>query len=242
VARALDPAAHRLYVGGTGLTAFVTAPDGRIYAPTAVPSQDRPVSALAAGPDGSIYAAVGDEIDAIAPGSATTATAPVAGPRDIAVAPDGTGVYAAAANLEQPEGARDILRSSALVSFSASPFGQAGCTVYEGRAKNPGCAAGPGLYEAQTVAITPDGRHAIAGFIDSGALLLLDRDPGTQRLTPVAGRGGCVRAPRGWIEFKVTLRCNRGHGLYAPLSVAISPDGRSAYLASGDGLASFALR
>jgi DNA-binding beta-propeller fold protein YncE len=230
---------HRLFIGGANLTAFVAADDGRLYAPSVISS--RPFSALATAPAGeTIFGASGNEVDAFDTDGTMRASAPVDDPRDIAVAPDGNGVYVAAANLEQREGARDVLRSSSVSSFAA-PLTPAGCAVYEGRDRNPGCSTGPALYEAESVAITPDGGHAIAAFVDSAALLVLDRDRATQALTPVAGRGGCVRAPHQWVDFKTTAPCNRGHGMYAPLAVAISSDGRNAYLAGGDGLAVFRL-
>jgi len=238
---ALSPADHRLYVGGTRLVAFVVAPDGRAFAPAVLAAG--PFSGLAAAPaGGTIYGTIGNELEAFDTNGTRLSAAAVDQPRDIAVAPDGNGVYVAEADLEQPDGARDILRSSALAGFAGDPLAPAGCAVYTGRDKNPGCDTGPNLYEAQSIAITPDGKHAIAAFIDSAAVLLLDRDPATQRLTPIAGKGGCVRAPHQWVDFKVTVACNPGHGLYAPLSVALSPDGRNAYLASGDGLSVFRLK
>ena len=241
---AVAPDATRLYVGGAALTQFVVDADGRLAAPSAIAQQALPfVSDLAVSPDSAtIYASGDTALAALRRDGTVAGTQAVDSPRDVAVAPDGAGVYVAAANLEQPEGERDILHSSALLSFAANPLARAGCAVYEGRTKQPSCDSGPALYEAQTIAITPDGLHAVAGFIDSAAVLLLDRDPVTQRLTPVAGRAGCVRSPRQWVDFKVTAACNRGHGLYAPLSVTVSPDGRNAYLASDDGLAVFSLR
>ncbi|MCW2967538.1 MAG: hypothetical protein JWM71_1310, partial [Solirubrobacteraceae bacterium] len=57
-----------------------------------------------------------------APGSCTPGRA-LQSPQSLTVAPDGRGVYVAANYVESNEGSPDVLRSSALLTFTATPFG-----------------------------------------------------------------------------------------------------------------------
>jgi DNA-binding beta-propeller fold protein YncE len=162
------------------------------------------------------------------------------GPRDIVVSSDGRAVYVAAAALESPEGAPDILHSSALTAFTTSPFGQlpgnAGCILFTGRDRDPGCRTSHSYVEADAVAVTPDGRHVLAAFAASGAVVLLARDPATQELTQVPRPAGCVSQHTAAIDHPVP-GCHHGRALWVPMALTISPDGRTAYVVTGDGLA-----
>ena len=136
----------------------------------------------------------------------------------VAVSPDGASAYVASAF------------SDAVAVFDRAPdgtltqrAGTAGCVAVGGDA---GCAAGRGLNGAYSAAVSPDGTSVyVASF--RGEVAVLDRAP-DGALTQKAGRGGCIssRGGRG---------CADGAALKRASSVAVSPDGRSAYIASLDG-------
>jgi DNA-binding beta-propeller fold protein YncE len=177
--------------------------------------------------------------------------AAIGGPADLAVAPDGRAVYLAATSFTasgyDPFSFSGTLHSSAIGVYSPVNAAQRACLLFAGQAKHrEGCERapkdrGPGFHGASALAVTPNGKYVVAGFEKSRAVALLRRNPSTQRLAVVPGRGGCVRdaaspaarRPRG---------CQVGRHIHAPTDVAISPDSRSAYVTSRDGLTVYALR
>ncbi|MDX6666483.1 MAG: Lactonase, 7-bladed beta-propeller, partial [Solirubrobacteraceae bacterium] len=120
-----------------------------------------------------------------------------------------------------------------------------GCILYTGHRRARGTcrpapkARGAGFFGARSIAIAPDGRTALAGFDRSSAILLLRRDPASGALTPIAGPGGCVKdAGR---HVRVPRGCADGRGIFQPDDIAISADGRNAYVTTVGGLSIFAL-
>ena len=88
----------------------------------------------------------------------------------------------------------------------------------------PGCARGRGLAGARSVAISADGRSAYVASAFSHAVAVFARDRRTGALTQLPGAAGCAsRSEQG---------CAGGRALAGAQSVAISADGRSAYVAS----------
>jgi hypothetical protein len=168
---------------------------------------------------------------------------------DVAVAPDGKGVYTAANRflVTDETDIEGIVTSSALGVFPASTLrqlaGPRGCPLFaaQGRVANPGCSrARPPFLGATSIAITPDGRQALASFGYTGAIVLLDRNRTTQALTPVAGRRGCVVDPP--VSRAFARACSLGRGIGFTNDVVIAPDGRHAYAVNQDGLAVLPLR
>ncbi len=174
----------------------------------------------------------------------------VDGPADLAVSPDHRAVYLAAnsfnpSNPDNPFGFGGSIVSSAVSVFSPQRGAQKACLLYTGRERNRGSChhapstRGPGFSGASTIAVTPNGKAAVAGFAKSSAVALLLRNPRTQGLSPAPGLLGCVRdATR---TRKVPRGCAAGRGINQPSDIAISPDSRNAYVATPGGLVVFRL-
>jgi DNA-binding beta-propeller fold protein YncE len=174
----------------------------------------------------------------------------VHGPAGLAVSPDGRGVYLAAAsftssNPADPFSFSGALHASALTAFSPARGAQKGCFVFAGAERDrDGChraptARGPGFAGASAIAVTPDGRAAIAGFDKSSAVLILRRNPRTQALGAERGKRGCVRDPGR--RARLPRGCAVGAGIFKPNDIAIAPDGRYAYVTTPGGVAIFAV-
>lgn len=134
----------------------------------------------------------------------------------VTVSPDGRNAYAAS------------YLSDAVAVFDRSPDGTltqkpglAGCVSDSGAGP---CVNGTALVDAESVAISPDGLSVYVVSSGSNAVAVFDRAAdGT--LTQKAGAAGCVWA-------SAIGPCAPGDALSDPLSVAVSPDGTSVYVAS----------
>jgi DNA-binding beta-propeller fold protein YncE len=95
--------------------------------------------------------------------------------------------------------------------------------------------------------LSPDGRNAYVAA-HREAVAVLDRDPRSGALAAKDGRTGCVsrdgtpggeraRRLRQPAEAATARTCAVGRGLFGVTDVALSPDGRNAYVGSADGLA-----
>ncbi len=81
--------------------------------------------------------------------------------------------------------------------------------------------------------VSPDGKSVYAASRESVAVARLIRNPTTGAISQPAGTAGCVSEDG-------TGTCADGHGLLStPSSVAVAPDGKSVYVASGLAVARF---
>ena len=126
-------------------------------------------------------------------------------PRDVAITGDGLGVYVASYN------------SDAVVALSRAPgsgaLTQIGCTSETG--SGGACDDGVALDGARAVGASPDGEHVYVASYNSDAVVVFDRDAGTQAVsqhscTSETGTGGA---------------CSDGNALNGALGVTVSPDG-----------------
>ncbi len=141
------------------------------------------------------------------------------GANTVAVSPDGANAYVASSI------------SKAVAVFDRDPTsgaltqqpGTAGCISETGT--EGACADGVELHSAGSVTVSPDGANAYVS--SSTAVTIFDRDPSSGSLTQKAGLAGCVSQ-----TGETGGGCVDGYGLGTPTSVAVSPDGTSAYVAS----------
>ena len=141
----------------------------------------------------------------------------------VVVSPDGESVYAAARN------------SSAVTIFDRNPLtgaltekaGTAGCVSEDGTAG--ACVDGRALLGAGSVTVSSDGANVYAAAEDGSAISIFDRDPTGGGLTQKPGTAGCIAQSGG------AIGCAQGRDLFSTRSVAVSPDGLSAYAAAIEG-------
>ena len=121
----------------------------------------------------------------------------------------------------------NLVRDSVTGALS-QPAGPAGCVSWNAAS---GCAATHTQLTAPgAIAVSPDGRNAYASLISElGAtgMLVFARNRTTGELSQLPGRAGCLAGDP-------TPDCADSGGLGAN-NIALSPDGRNAYVSSGSG-------
>ena len=134
----------------------------------------------------------------------------------VAVSPDGRSAY-----VTSRIGAVATFDRTRNGSLIQKP-GTSGCISGNGDSR---CVDATALGWPESVAVSPDGQSAYVASPHSDAVVILDRAPnGTLAQKP--GTAGCIREATG------ANRCVDGTALASPFSVAVSPDGQSAYIAS----------
>ena len=136
------------------------------------------------------------------------------GVESVAVSPDGTSVYAAGA------------LASTLYAFSRGPGGALvpqGCVGQGG----PTCSPGRSLQGLNAVAVSPDGSALYATAVISNGLAFFARAPGGALTQPPLSTACIAALP--------AAGCSLGRGFSRPEGLAVSPDGRTVYVASFGG-------
>jgi DNA-binding beta-propeller fold protein YncE len=157
------------------------------------------------------------------PGGGCTVARALNEPTSVVVSPDGQRVYVAGRRFPSAVGIFTRAEDGSIVQ----PPGPAGCVSHLGGFD---CAAARGLGSPEEVAVTPDSRHVLVAGSRSNAIAVLSRT--ADGLAQADGEAGCMAA--GGAEG-----CARGQALRGAVDIAISPDGRSVYVAAAisDGIA-----
>jgi DNA-binding beta-propeller fold protein YncE len=137
-------------------------------------------------------------------------------PDRAAVSPDGKSVYVASFH----SGAVAVFARDRRTGALNQLEGEAGCVALGGV---EGCADGRALDNANSVAVSPDGKSVYVTGANSVAVFARDRRTGG--LTQLDGEDGCVAV--GGAEG-----CSDGRALDGPAEVAVSADGKSVYVTS----------
>jgi DNA-binding beta-propeller fold protein YncE len=136
----------------------------------------------------------------------------------VVVSPDDQDVYVASYE------SNAVVRLNRNVTTGAisQPAGTAGCVSEDGTGP---CDNGHALLNPYDVVVSPDGKSVYVASITSNAVARLNRNATTGAVTQPAGTAGCISEDG-------TGPCSNGHGLLFPNGLAVSPEGKSVYVAS----------
>ncbi len=153
-------------------------------------------------------------VAAAAGGGCALATA-LGAPEGLAVSPDGTSVYVAAAL----SNAVDVFARNPSTGALAQAAQPSGCIV-----ESPllGCTTGLWLGGADAVAVSHDDRNVYVTSVLSNSLTTFSRNSATGQLTQQPGTSGCV-------VYVLAVGCSLGRALQAPEGLAVPADGESVY-------------
>jgi DNA-binding beta-propeller fold protein YncE len=172
--------------------------------------------------------------------SGCAAAHPLFGVDVLAVSPDGRNLYAASENgvvvFSRQAGSGEIRQLAAPV----------GCLTGGG---DGACTTAVGMDAPTGLAISPDGGSVYVASSGGGSVAVFSRNSATGALSQLAGAAACVApeaADPGGVDDNATSPCTAVVGLNSPpaksgeqTSVAVSPDGKSVYVASYEAVAVF---
>jgi DNA-binding beta-propeller fold protein YncE len=172
----------------------------------------------AAGPPGSLTPIATPQLCfSQSPATGCTAAPGVDSARAVAVSADGHNVYAGGGT------SIAVFSRDAKTGGLTQLAGPLGCIS----SSTGGCSHALGLSGVSQIALSPNGNFLYAASSIANSVTGFARDPKTGALTQLKGAAGCVR-PGG------LGGCASGVGLLGASALAISPDGRSLYVAGRD--------
>lgn len=141
-------------------------------------------------------------------------------PTGVAVSPNGKNVYVTASGSNAVSVfARDV-KTGALTQLA----GTAGCVSEDGTGGL--CADGTALLAPFAVAVSQNGKSVYVASRDSNAVAVFARDFKTGALTQLAGTAGCIS------EDGTGGTCADGNALVGAMSIAVTRNGKSVYVAA----------
>ena len=151
------------------------------------------------------------------------------GATGVTLSPDGTSVYVAS----ETSRSVSIFSRDGSTGAIAQLAGRDGCISASGTAG--ACATGTALVGPRAVAVSPDGKNFYFPSSFNAAIAVFARDATTGALAQLAGTAGCVS------ETGTGGACADGTALDGSRGVAVSPDGKSVYVAAffSDAVATF---
>ena len=154
------------------------------------------------------------------------------GVRATVISPDGEHLYAVGGTQDGTDNQGNVIVAGAVTAFDRNPAtgvltqlpGTDGCISDDGTGGD--CVDGRALDNASDIAISPDGEHVYVTSRFSDAITMLARKPETGQLSQTAIVGNDCISETG------SAGCGDGRGLDSPVSVAVSGDGQTVYVAS----------
>ncbi len=209
----------------SNVTNVIVSPDGKnVYATgrasnsIAIFDRDPSTGGLTqkAGAAGCITTVTGDV-------TCTTSGRALGGAYGATVSPDGGSVYV----VSQSSDGVAVFDRNSVDGTLTQKAGAAGCVV---QGTDATCAnTGRALDDAWGVIVSPDGENAYVTASGSDGVAIFDRNPADGSLTQKAGTAGCI-------VMGTDVTCtNDGRALDFARGPAISPDGKSVYIASQQG-------
>jgi DNA-binding beta-propeller fold protein YncE len=153
--------------------------------------------------------------------------------RGVTVAPDGNTVYVPS---QGDDGVAVLVRNTSTGVLTQS-VANAGCVTEDGTSGDPalGCVDGRVLDGARTVALSADGKSLYVASQTSDGVAVFDRNTSTGQIGQKAGTAGCTtdtgRSVPG--DSGTAGDCVNGSALGGATAVAVAPDGKNIYVASG---------
>jgi DNA-binding beta-propeller fold protein YncE len=141
-------------------------------------------------------------------------------PSSVVVSGDGKNVYIASDSSDAVAAFSRNATTGALTQLT----GTAGCISEDGSLGT--CVNGKALDGASSVALSADGATAYVASANSNAVAAFKRNTTSGQLTQLASTAGCVS------DDGTLGTCANGKALLNPVSVAVSRDGKSVYVAS----------